>query len=231
MRCTGRMTRTGTAMENSSRPLRVRRVRRSLATVVAALLAAVSLAACGPDQLGSAAVIDGTTISADTLQSSARAYLAIVPNGDRAQVQQHILEEMIYSRIIASAAKKSDVHVSAGAVAKQLEVFFKQTKNRRGVVAALGGQQPPVIVPPGYVDQWLRDQLLYHKLVVKLAGGGDSTTVEASARGSQALSSAAKSMKIEVNPRYGTWNPKTGSINALVSGGLANTAKQLNAKK
>jgi hypothetical protein len=206
-------------------------VRRSLATVVAALLAAVSLAACGPDQLGSAAVIDGTTISADTLQSSARAYLAIVPNGDRAQVQQHILEEMIYSRIIANAAKKSDVHVSAGAVAKQLEVFFKQTKNRRGVVAALGGQQPPVIVPPGYVDQWLRDQLLYHKLVVKLAGGGDSTTVEASARGSQALSSAAKSMKIEVNPRYGTWNPKTGSINALVSGGLANTAKQLNAKK
>jgi hypothetical protein len=81
------------------------------------------------------------------------------------------------------------------------------------------------------VDQWLRDQLLYHKLVVKLAGGGDSTTAQASARGSNALSSAAKSMKIEVNPRYGTWNPKTGSINALVSGGLANTAKQLNPKK
>ena len=231
MRCTGQMTRTGTAMENSSRPPGVRRVRRSLATAAVALLATVSLAACGPDQLGSAAVIDGTTISADTLQSSARAYLAIVPNGDRAQVQQHILEEMIYSRIIANAAKKNDVHVSTGAVAKQLEVFFKQTKDRRGVVAALGGQQPPVIVPPGYVDQWVRDQLLYHKLVVKLAGGGDSTTAQASARGSNALASAAKSMKIEVNPRYGAWNPKTGSINALVSGGLANTAKQLNAKK
>jgi hypothetical protein len=38
-------------------------------------------------------------------------------------------------------------------------------------------------------------------------------------------------MKIEVNPRYGTWNPRSGSIDALVSGGLANTAKQLNAKK
>ena len=228
MRCTGRMTRTGTEMDNSSRSLGVR---RSLATAVVALLATVSLAACAPDQLGSAAVIDGTTISADSLQSSARAYLAIVPNGDRAQVQQHILEEMIYSKIIAKAAKKNDVHVSIGAVQKQLEVFFKQTKDRRGVVSALGGQQPPVIVPPGYVDQWLRDQLLYHKLVVKLAGGGDATTVEASARGSKALSSAAESMKIEVNPRYGTWNPKTGSINALVSGGLANTAKQLNAKK
>jgi hypothetical protein len=198
---------------------------------VVALVAAGSLSACGPDQLGAAAIIDGTTISADTLQSSARAYLAIVPNGDRAQVQQHILEEMIFSRIIAKAATKNDVHVSTGAVQKQLEVFFKQTKDRRGVVSALGAEQPPVIVPPGYVDRWLRDQLLYHKLVVKLANGGDATTAEASARGSGALSSAAKSMKIEVNPRYGTWNPKTGSIDALVSGGLANTAKQLNAKK
>ena len=44
-------------------------LRRSLATVVAAALATVSLAACSPDQLGAAAVVDGTTISADTLQT------------------------------------------------------------------------------------------------------------------------------------------------------------------
>jgi SurA N-terminal domain len=215
-------------MENSSR---VRRLRCSLATVVAALLATVSLAACSPDQLGSAAIVDGTTISADSLQSHARAYLAIVPNADRATVQQHILEEMIFSSIIKKAADANDVHVSQGAVAKQLAVFYKQTKNRRGLVAALAAEQSPVIVPPGYVDSWLHDQLLYHKLVVKLAGGGDATTAEASTRGSNALSAAAKSMKVVVNPRYGTWDPKTGSIDALVSGGLALTTKQLNATK
>lgn len=215
-------------MENSSR---AHGMRRSLTTAVVALAATVSLTACAPDQLGAAAIVDGTVISADTLQSSARDYLAIVPNGDRTQVQQRILEEMIFSRIITKAASKNDVHVSTGAVAKQLEVFFKQTKDRRGVVSALGAEQPPVVVPPGYVDRWLRDQLLYHKMVVKLAGGGDATTAEASARGSSALSAAAKSMKIEVNPRYGTWNPNSGSIDALVSGGLAITAKQLNAKK
>ncbi len=215
-------------MENSSR---ARGLRRSLATVVAAALATVSLAACSPDEVGAAAVVDGTTISADTLQKSARAYTAIVPNADRATLQQHILEEMIFSTIIKKAADANDVHVSQGAVAKQLAVFYEQTKNRRGLVAALAAEQTPVIVPPDYVEPWLRDQLLYHKLVVKLAGGGDATTAEASARGSNALSAAAKSMDVDVNPRYGTWNPKSGSINPLVSGGLAVTAAALNANK
>jgi hypothetical protein len=215
-------------MDNSSR---ARGLRRSLATAVVALVATGSLTACSPDQLGAAAVIDGTAISADTVQSSARAYLAIVPNSDRATLQQHILEEMIFSSIIKKAADANDVHVSQGAVAKQLAVFYKQTKDRRGLVAALAAEQAPVIVPPGYVDSWLHDQLLYHKLVVKLAGGGDASTAEAAARGSSALSAAAKSIKIDVNPRYGTWDPKTGSIAALVSGGLALTAKQLNPKK
>jgi SurA N-terminal domain len=215
-------------MENSSR---ARRLRRSLAIAGAAALATVSLAACSPDQLGSAAVVDGSTISVDSVQSAARAYVTIVPNADRAQLQQHILEEMIFSTIIGKAARANDVRVSDGAVAKQLAVFYKQTKDRRGLVAALAQQQPAVIVPPTYVDAWLRDQLLYHKLVVKLANGGDTASAEASARGSAALSSAAKSMKVDVNPRYGTWNPTTGSINALVSGGLALTTEQLNGKK
>jgi hypothetical protein len=215
-------------MENSSR---ARGLRRSLATAVAALLATVSLAACSPDQLGAAAIVDGTAISADTLQTSARAYLAIVPDADQATLQQRILEEMIFSTIIKKAADANDVHVSQGAVARQLTVFYKQTKNRRGLVAALAAEQTPVIVPPDYVNSWLRDQLLYHKLVVKLAGGGDATTAEASARGSSALSSAAKSMKVDVNPRYGTWNPTSGNINALVSGGLAVTPAQLNAQQ
>lgn len=166
-------------MENSRR---ARGLRRSLATGVAALLASLSLAACSPDQVGAAAVVDGTRISVDRLQSSARAYLAVVPNGDPAEVQQHILEEMIFSTIIAKAARANDVHVSDGAVAKQLAVFYKQTKDRRGLVAALAAQQPSVIVPPDYVNAWLRDQLLYHKLVVKLANGGDAATAEASAR-------------------------------------------------
>ena len=214
-------------MESSSR---VRGVHRSLAVAVVALLAAASLTACSPDQLGAAAIVDGNVISTDTLQSSARAYLAIVPNGDRTQVQQRILERMIISRVIAKVARENHVNVSIGTVAKQRDQLLQTTKNRKGLVSALAQQQTAVIVPPGYIDQWVRDQLLFQKVVRKLAGSEDPASAAASARGTNALAATAKTMKIEINPRYGTWNPNRG-VEALVSGGLAKTAAQLNAQK
>jgi hypothetical protein len=225
-------------MENESRVhgwrhglrrMGVRGLRRSMVAAVVALLATMSLTACSPDQLGAAAIVDGTVVSTDTLQSSARAYLDIVPNADRTQVQQRILERIILSRIIAKAARDNDVHVSTGAVAKQRDLFFQQTKTRRGLVAALASQNS-VVVPPAYVDQWVRDQLLVRAIVTKLAAGGDPSTDAANARGTQALSATAKTMKIEINPRYGTWDPQRG-IEAQLSGGLAKTAKQLTATK
>jgi hypothetical protein len=204
--------------------------RRSVTAALVALLAAVSLTACSPDELGAAAIVDGSVISTDTLQTSTRAYLAIVPNGDKSQLQQRILERMVLSRVIAKAARENDVRVSVGAVAAQRDKFYQTTKNRRGLVTALATQQSPIIIAPDFVDQWVRDQLLVRKIVVKLAGSDDPTSDAASARGSATLSATAKTMKIEINPRYGTWDPNRG-IQAQVSGGLAKTSAQLNAQK
>lgn len=214
-------------MESSSR---MHGARRSLAVAVVALLATLSLSACSPDQLGAAAIVDGKVISTDSLQSSARAYLAIVPNADRAQVQQRILERMILSRVIAKVARENGVNVSVGTAAKQRDQLLKTTKSRKGLVTALATQQTVVIVPPGYIDQWVRDQLLFRKIVTKLAGSDDPSSDAASARGTSALAATGKTMKIEINPRYGTWNPNRG-VEALLSGGLARTAAQLNAQK
>jgi hypothetical protein len=205
-----------------------RPARRTAAAVVA-LLAVASLTACSPDQLGAAAVVDGQVISTDTLQADTRAYVKIVPDGDNSEVQQRILERMILSRVIAKAAQKNDVRVAAGTVAKQRDLLFQTTKNRRGLVEALAREQNPVVLPPSYVDQWVRDQLLFRKIVTKLAPNGDPNTDAASARGSSELSSVGKSMKIDINPRYGTWDPTRG-IQSQLSGGLSKTAAQLNAK-
>jgi hypothetical protein len=221
-------------MENSShlhglRSSGVHGLRGRLMVAVVALLATVSLTACNPDQLGAAAIVDGSAISTDDLQSSARAYVEIVPNADSAQLQQRILERIILSRIIAKAARDYDVHVSTGAVAKQRDLFIKQTRSRRRLVAALASQNS-VVVPPAYLDQWVRDQLLVRAIVTKLAAGADPSTAEANDRGTAALSATAKTMKIEINPRYGTWDPERG-VAGLLSGGLAKTAKQFTAKK
>jgi hypothetical protein len=221
-------------MQNSShlhvlRSSGVHGLQGRLVAAVVALLATVSLTACDPDQLGAAAIVDGSVISTDDLQSSARAYVAIVPDADSSQLQQRILERIILSRIIAKAARDYDVHVSTGAVAKQRDLFIQQTRGRRRLVAALASQNS-VVVPPAYLDQWVRDQLLVRAIVTKLAAGADPSTAEANDRGTAALSATAKTMKIEINPRYGTWDPDRG-VAGLLSGGLAKTAKQLTAKK
>lgn len=209
---------------------RARRTRRALGTALAAVLMVVALGACNPDQLGAAAVIDGTVVSTDTLQSDTRAYLAAVPNADKSQVQQRILERIVLSRVIAKAARRAGVHVSVGTVADQRAQIFASTKNRAGLVKALATQQSPTIIPPSYVEQWIKDQLLFRKIVTKLAAGGDPQSQEAATKGSNTLIATGKSMKIEINPRYGSWNPDRG-IESLVSGGLSSTAAELSAKK
>jgi hypothetical protein len=214
-------------MKSSSR---ARRVRSSLTAALVTLVAIVSLSACSPDQLGSAAIVNGDVISTTSVQTNAREYEAIVPNSDPKTVQQRILEQMILTKVIAQAASKHGVHVSTGEVTTQLASFYAQTKNKAGLITALATQQPPRVIPPGYVEQWLKDQLLIRGIVTKLAGSLDPTSDAASARGSKELSATAKSMKIKVNPRYGTWDPNAG-ITALVSGGLSSTAAELNKTK
>jgi SurA N-terminal domain len=214
-------------MKSSSR---ARRVRSSLTAVVVTVFATVSLSACSPDQVGAAAIVNGDVISTTSLQTNAREYEAIVPNSDPKTVQQRILEQMILTRVIAKTAREHNVHVSTGQVTTQLASFYAQTKGKTGLITALATQQPPRVIPPGYVEQWLTDQLLIRGIVVKLAGTDDPTSDAASARGSQALSATAKSMKIEVNPRYGTWDSNAG-IAGLVSGGLSSTAAELNKTK
>jgi hypothetical protein len=46
---------------------------------------------------------------------------------------------------------------------------------------------------------------------------------EVSARISQLVNAKAAQLKVEVNPRYGTWDPTTGDIVATDSAGLAVT--------
>ena len=62
----------------------------------------------------------------------------------------------------------------------------------------------------------------------KPSGSYGTTSGETLTRTSAALLAAGKSMDIEVNPRYGRWNPRRG-VSPLVSGGLSQTAAQLNA--
>lgn len=215
-------------MTNPTEPGPLRRAGWVGRVVLAALLSAAVLSACNPDQLGAAAIVDGTVVSTSDLQADTRAYLALVPDGDKSQVQQRILERIVISRVIRNLARRQGLHVSTGTVADQRDEILASTKGRTALVRQLAAQQTPTVLPPSLIDLWVHDQLLYRKILTKL-GGGDPTSNTAAARGTKALVAESQRMKIEINPRYGTWNPRRG-IEAQLSGGLAKTSAQLAAR-
>lgn len=211
-------------MSRLPRPSRL----RSAAAVAVALVAAAALSGCSSERLGSAAVVDGDRITTDQVQEATRSYLLVVPGSESAVAQRAILERIILSDVIDKAARTQGVHASPGQVAAERDDLLKSVGGRKGLVRALSAQQQPTVLAPSYVDRWFKDRLLYTKIAKKLASGADPTSADVLARTSNTLSAAARSMDIEVNPRYGRWNPRTG-VTALVSGGLSKTVAQLNA--
>jgi hypothetical protein len=204
------------------------RLTRTAAALVVALAATTGLAGCSDDRLGSAAVVDGHPITTTELQDATEGYLKLVPGAEPGNVQRRILERMILSHVIDTAAREQGVHVSDGEVAKQRDELLKSVGGRKGLVTTLASQQTPVVLAPSYIDRWFKDRVLYTKMTKKIAGGGDPASTEVLSRTADALTSAGKSLDIEVSPRYGTWSTRRG-IAPLVSGGLSKTAAQLNA--
>lgn len=197
------------------------------AAALAVVLAATVLTGCSTqERLGAAAVVDGHRITTDEVQSATRAYLALVPEAEKRNAQLRILERMILSRVIDAEARKVGVHASPGEVARQRDDLLASVGGRKGLIRQLGVSQSPVVLAPSYVDRWFRDRVLYTKIVEKLGGTTDVRSQSALRKANAALVSTGRSMDIEVSPRYGTWNARTG-LTPLDSGGLAKTADQI----
>ena len=203
------------------------RLTRTAAALAVATVAVAGLTGCGvQERLGSAAVIDGHQISTNDLQADTRAYVKKVPGADTAEVQRALLQREILSRIIATEARKLDVHASAAAVARQRDDLLGSVGGRDGLLRQLAAGQSPVILAPSGIDRWFKDQILYRRIATKLAGGGDPQSQATVTATTKALIATGHAMEIHVNPRFGTWSTRRG-IQPLVSGGLAADAAQL----
>ena len=210
-----------------SRRIRTSRLIRSATAGAAALLAATALSGCSADHLGAAAVVDGHRISTDELQKATRGYLAAVPDAESGEAQLRILERLILSRVIDAEANKLDVHASPARVAKERDRLLPSVGGRKGLVRQLASGAQPIVLAPSYVDRWFKDRVLYTRIARTLARGGDPSSNANINRTTRALIKTGRSLDVEVNPRYGTWDARNG-LTALVSGGLSKTAAELN---
>lgn len=206
------------------------RTRRVLAGLAAALLAGAALTGCSvAEEAGAAALVDGERIEVDRLQALTAELAEVGGDVDPAtrqqfpagEAQRRTLEKLIASRILATAAEEEGISITSGDVDAQLAEFAEiaggEDAVRQGLALARN-------VPPSYARQYVRDLLTSEQLADGLVdGSAEDPQVQQERRQALAnlLIETGGEMDIEVNPRYGEWQPDSGAVRALVSGGLA----------
>ncbi|MFB8087034.1 SurA N-terminal domain-containing protein [Streptomyces sp. NPDC055992] len=187
------------------------RRRRTALTVSAALLAAAPLlTACGSQaHPGAAAVVGGDRITVSTVQaqvadvrkaqgSSAQSAQLTDQSGQLARAKLHGL---ILDRVLDRAAADAGVTVTRAEIQQMRQSAVAQYQDEKGLQAAVLQER---WLAPGQIDAFLREQIQITKLGQAL--GADPSTPEGTKAIGDALTKASKALKVDVNPRYGTWN-------------------------
>lgn len=195
-----------------------RRRRIAITVSSAALLAAAPLlTACGNDaHPGAAAVVGGQRITVsqleDRVNDTRRALRAAIPDDTQydqvvaktGTLSRSTLETMVLDRVMHRAAADSGVGVSR----RDLQSLRAGLEQQAGGAKALEqGWLQQYAVAPQYLDDSLRTELEAQKLAKKL--GIDMQSPEGQGALWKHVSKVAKSMNIDMNPRYGTWDVST----------------------
>ncbi|MEU8029001.1 SurA N-terminal domain-containing protein [Streptomyces sp. NPDC049099] len=191
--------------------------RRRTALVLTAAIAAAAplLTACGSDaHPGAAAVVGGQRITVAQLESRVdevrRAQRAAVP--DETQYQQVLastssltrdtLHNMVLDRVLHRAAQDEGVTVTRKEVQRMRTGLQEQAGGAKGLQTAWLQKYG---IAPAHLDENLRLQLEAQKLAGKL--GTDTSRPDFW----KALSKASQELRVDLNPRYGTWDVQKSS--------------------
>ncbi|MER6118607.1 hypothetical protein E6R60_36070 [Streptomyces sp. A0642] len=187
------------------------RRRRTALTLSAALLtAAPLLAACGSQaHPGAAAVVGGDRITVATVQGQvadvrkaqkASEQAAQITN-QSGQLGRAKLHGLILDRVLDKATADAGVTVTRAEIQQMRQQAVAQYKGEDGLRAAVLQER---WIAPGQIDAFLREQVQLTKLGQAL--GADPSTPAGTKILGEALTKASKALKVDVNPRFGTWN-------------------------
>ncbi|ASY15457.1 hypothetical protein A1sIA56_00685 [Candidatus Planktophila sulfonica] len=192
-----------------------------------ALLAVVSvlgLSGCG--KVDSAATLGDITISQASAQAIVDEVLA-----ERAKVDTSQMQLQSGSALNRSQLRFTIVTTLFDEIAKELKLSITSTELTQAeseLITQSGGQEAlaqnlvAAEIAPKNFDRYIRAIVTSNKIQDALIASGVAQE-EVSARISQLVNAKAAQLKVEVNPRYGTWDPTTGDIVATDSAGLAVT--------
>ncbi|MFF8846641.1 SurA N-terminal domain-containing protein [Streptomyces sp. NPDC015127] len=183
--------------------------RRRTALVVAAIIAAPLLAACGNEaHPGAAAVVGGQRIEVSTVQAKVkdvRDAQQASPQAaqlikDSGQLGRAKLYDLIVDKVVEKAAADAGVKATRKEIQDARAALTQQSGGQEQLAAMYLQQRG---VAPGQLDEVVRRDVLVNKLAAAL---GVTNNPEGQQRMNEAFTAAAKSLKIDVNPRYGAWD-------------------------
>lgn len=187
------------------------RRRRTALTVSAALLgAAPLLAACGSQaHPGAAAIVGGDRITVASVQGQVEEVRQAQDTSKQAaqitnqsgQLGRAKLHGLILDRVLDKASADAGVTVTRAEIQQMRQQAVAQYKGEAGLRAAVLQER---WIAPDQIDAFLREQIQLTKLGQAL--GADPTTPAYTKTLGDALTKASKALKVDVNPRFGTWN-------------------------
>lgn len=194
--------------------IRTRSVPRPARTAAGILLAAAVLTACGgsPAHQGAAAVVGDERIPIAAVQAKVTelrdAAAAASPGGsgtgtEQAGLVRRTVAELVLDRVIARALADRGLTVSEGEIAQARQADAQLLGGDAALQRQLLLRQG---VAPADVPGFYRQQIGIKKIAS--AAGQDARTEQGDAVVRKALADAGRELKVEVNPRYGRWDPQ-----------------------
>lgn len=201
-------------MKPTRRALNRHRVNRHRRTAVAlAVVTGATLSACGPSQLGAAAIVDDQRVTVSQVQRTLKDVRELrerfaMPTALGADAARLEVERRVLDLVFEQAATDLGITITPGDVAQARDAEDRSPEE----IARLAAENN---VSLASLDELYRRFTLEQKIsdqVAKLNPG--ATEAQLSAAFAERLVATAKQMQIKINPRYGTFDPTVGQIAA-----------------
>lgn len=189
--------------------------------VIAAAATAVTLTACGPVQMGAAAIIGTERVPTSTLSDYVSALNSVYQahpdlqaraSAKPAQMPQQVLTWLVQFRVIDEVARRYGVQVTPGDAQGTLSALTSQAGQQLGTPLSTTEYMMLNGLPPSLMGEFGHFLATYQKVVLIFTGGKNPSSLSsaqlqaASQRFRADIRAAADRLNIKINPRFGQLN-------------------------
>jgi FKBP-type peptidyl-prolyl cis-trans isomerase (trigger factor) len=185
--------------------------------LVLGVAALAGLSACGPSQLGAAAVVNSQRITVSEVQGALKSVRQVqdqygLEHADPSTAARNEVQRRVVELVFERAARDLGISVSDGEVSTAIDAERKLLGGPEQLRQALAQAN----IAADQVTEVFRQQVINTKMGIKVAAqaGSKLTQDQIDQKVHDTLVATAQRLHIRINPRYGTFNAAQGQIAA-----------------